>query len=231
MPEPGSKRGRRFRLWTIVLAALLLCGGIGALVLRHYLQPERLTALLVAQVRDATDADLVVGAPAGFGFLTTLHLVLPHPQLKGAGATAAFLRADSLEAVMPWRSVWSGRYEIERIDLLAPSLDLDALSAWLATLPPTRHAPPDVRFALHVDRGTLVHGGKPIAEGLRMDFASTGDVATWLTKFDPQSGAASLLPPLAGSADAASVQIGSTRLEGVHVEMHDGTANPRPSKP
>ena len=37
-------------------------------------------------------------------------------------------------------------------------------------------------------------------------------------------------PPLAGRADAAVVQIGDTRLEGVHVEVRDDDAAVRPSK-
>ncbi|GAA0723067.1 hypothetical protein [Dokdonella soli] len=230
MPESETKRPRRGRRWLFALLALALCCGLGALALRHYLQPDQLTALLIEQTRSALGADLAVTGAAGFGFVPNLHLVLPRPALKAPGTGTAFLAADSLDAVVPWRSLWSGRYEIERIELVKPTLDLDALSAWLAARPQPRAALPDVRFSLHVSDGSVMRGEKPIAQGIRMDFASSGDVAGWLAKFDPKSAAVPLLPPLGGSADVSSVQIGDTRLDGMHVEVRDDGVTAKPSK-
>lgn len=228
MPEPNKPHPRRRRRWPFVLLALALLGGAAAWALRHYTQPRQLTALLIGQTRNLLGADLSLGGQARYGFWPKLHVILPQPALRAPGATGAFLRADALEAVLPWRTLWADRYEIERIDLVRPTLDLDAFSTWLAARPPSNSAAPDVRFALHVDDATLIAGGQPVAQGVMLDFASRGDLAAWLAQLGPHT--TPLLPPLAGSAKASSLRIGDTRLEGVRIELRDDAVQP-PSPP
>lgn len=229
MTDDDIHRPRR-RRWLVALLALLILAAGGALLLRHYLRPENLTALLVGQARRVLGADLATGGVAYFEFAPRLRLVLPHPVLKAPGAGPAFLSADSLEAVVPWRTLWADRYDIDRIVLTRPVLDLDALHAWLDARPPSDAAPPDVRFTLALDDGSVVSGGKTLAAGVTLQFASSGDVAAWLAGLGAGTDIRSLLPPLAGRADAAVVEIGDTRLEGVHVEVRDDDAAVRPSK-
>lgn len=224
MPEPRAQRLRRRSRWPFVLLALALLGGAAALALRHYTRPQQLTSALIGQTRSLLGADLSLGGEARYGFWPKLHVVLPQPALRAPGAGSAFLRADRLEAALPWRTLWADRYEIERIDLVRPTLDLDALSAWLAARPPSNSAAPDIRFALHVDDATLVAGGQPVAQGVNLDFASRGDLAAWFAQIGPQM--TPLLPPLSGSAKASSLQIGDTRLEGVHIELRDDAVQP-----
>jgi AsmA protein len=227
MPEPAATRARSGRRRLFALCAVLLCGGIGVLLLRHYTQPEKLTGLLIAQARSLLGAEPTIGGGAGFAFVPQLRVLLPHPALTGAGATSAWLRADALRAVVPWSTLWADRPEIERIELVKPVLDLDALQAWLATRKRAPGPMPDLRFSLRIDDGSVLRGGAALASGVRADFASTGDAAAWLAAFDTAAPAA-LLPPLAGRADAATLQLGDTRLERVHVEISDdaGTATP-----
>lgn len=221
MPEPDAKRpSRPRRRWPFALLALLLLGGIGAGLLRHYLQPEELTAMLVEQAHRQLGADLSTGGVAQFGFVPKLHLQLPRPALAPSGTGHAFLHADSLQSVMSWRSLWADRYEIERIELVRPVFDLDAFAQWRASLPPSGPAP-DVRFALRVSDGAILSGGKTIAEGVDADFATGGDLAAWLARIGAKA-ATPLLPPITGKASAATIRFGDTQLEGVRIEMrHD----------
>jgi AsmA protein len=223
MPEVPAKRPRR--RWRIALLLFVLLVGVGVFALRWFMRAEHLTALLIEQTRASIGADLALDGRAHYDLWPRLHLVLPHPSLKTSTATV-FLAADSLEVVVPWRILWADRYDIERIDLIRPSVDLDALSAWLGARPPATTPPPEVRFSLHIKDGSASASGKTIAQGLDMDFASAGDVAAWLTQIRAQAGAGALIPPLNGSADAASVQLGTTRLERVHVDVRDDDAKP-----
>ncbi len=222
MPESDQKPAPRRRRWRIALIALVLLGGAVALALRHYTRPDQLTALLVAQAQSVLGADLAIDGTAAFGFVPDLNVALPHPTLKAHGAGAVLLHAETLRAVVPWHTLWTSHYDIERIELVKPTLDLDALNAWLAARPPTGTAPPDVRFALRVENGTLISAGKTITQGLNMTFANSGDLAAWLANTGSTS--TSALPPLTGHADAATVQFGDTRLDDVHVEVRDDDA-------
>ena len=222
MVEPEAKRARRSRRWLIALLLLLSMAACGAIVLRHFMQPGKLTALLIDKTRDVLGADLAIRGVAGFSFIPNLHLVLSHPALRAHGANAAFLDAESLDVVVPWRTLWADRYDIERIDLVKPTLDLDAFSAWFAARP--TGVPPDVRFSLRVTDATIASAGKPIAQGVNMTFASAGDLAAWLAKIDAKSGSTLLIPPLSGTAAASSIQFGATHLQDVRVDIRDDDA-------
>jgi uncharacterized protein involved in outer membrane biogenesis len=206
------------------LLALVLIGAGAALALRHFTRPQALTTLLIDQTRSALGAKLSLDGTAHFDFVPKLHLVLPHPTLKAIGASTPFLEAESLNVVVPWHTLWVDRYDIEQIDLAKPTLDLDRFSAWFNARPPSG-APADVRFSLHVVSGTIISAGKAVAQGLKMDFASTGDLAAWLAKLAKVTSSTALVPPLRGSAAAAALQIGSTHLDDVRIEIRDDDAN------
>lgn len=226
MPERKAKHSRR-RLFALL--ALPLLGGVAAFALRHYTRPDELTALLVEQARSALGADLTTEGAASFSFVPTLSVTVPHPVLKARGANITLMSADALLAVVPWHTLWADRYDIERIELVKPNVDLDALRTWLAARPASGAAPPDVRFALHVEGGTITSAGKPVAQGVNMELASGGDLAAWLATIG-SAAVTPLIPPLDGSADAAALQIGDTRLEGVHIEVQGDDATPKPSQ-
>lgn len=225
MPEPQAKRPRRFRRWRIALIVLLVLVIIAAITLRWFTRTDHLTALLIDKTRSALGAELVIGSGAHFELWPKLHLVLPHPSLKTSASTS-LVSADSVEVTLPLNTLWADRYDIEHLKLIKPTLDLDALNAWSNAQPPSAGALPDVRFSLHIDDGTVTAGGKPVAQGVTLDFASAGDVSAWLTQIRAQANAGALIPPLNGSADASVLQVGSMRLEGVHVDVRDDSAKP-----
>jgi hypothetical protein len=227
----AQARPRRRRRWLIALALLVGLGVIGAIALRHYSRPQKLTALLIEQTRSLLGAELVLGGVAGFDFSPNLHLVLPKPALKSTSTSNAMLSAATVEVVVPWHSLWNDRIDIERLEIERPVFDLDALSSWLAARP-AGGSPPDVRFSLRVRDGMITAGGKSVAQGLNLEFANAGDLAAWLAKQRSADVAAGVLPPLSGNANVQSVQFGDTRIEGLHVEISgdDATTPPQPSR-
>lgn len=202
----------------MLLVLVVLCLA-AAFALHHYSRPQRLADLLASQVREQFGAELVMEGAAGFELTPRLQAFLPKPRLVAGGHTV--LRADAIAASVPWRTLWGDHYEIERIELQRPQLDLDALRAWLAMRPSSDEPVPDVRFALRVVDGAILASGKPLAQDIDIDFANSGDLAAWLASLNRDASAAAPLPPGHGSASAASVQIGETRLEGVRIELRD----------
>jgi len=223
MPE-----ARRRRRWPIVLAIVVVLFVIGALIARHFTRPETLTAMLIDNARSQLGAELGLSETGRFGFLPKLHLTLAHPTLRQTPQTGAFLSADSADVVVPWSILWSDRYEIHRVELVKPRLDLDALDAWLASRP-SSPTPPDVRFSLRATDATLILGGKRIAERVNLDFASTGDLIGWLNA--QRSSTSVLLPPLSGTAEAKSMTIGDTTLENVRIESREDDAKAASGNP
>ncbi|HEU4663439.1 MAG TPA: hypothetical protein VFS55_05355 [Dokdonella sp.] len=207
-----------------MLLVVLAIGAIGAVVVHRYTRPQRITALLVERVRSELGAQLRLGGDAGYALLPGLRAVLPQPELVVDGTRV--LRADALRAAVPWRALWSSQLEIERIELVRPVLDLDALRAWLAARPPSTSPPPDVRFVLHVEDGRVLQAGKPVAEGVTIDLANRADLVAWLRGWKPAN--ADVVPPVAGSVHIDAAQVGDTRIEGLDVEVRD---DPAPEQP
>jgi len=226
MPEVRRRRRR----W-IALAVVVALLGVGALIVRHLARPEAMTAMLVGNARSQLGAELVLSESGRFGFMPDLHLTLANPSLKETPQSIAFLSADAADVVVPWAVLWSDRYDIQSIDLVKPRLDLDALNAWLASRPPSA-PPPDIRFSLRAKDAVVIAGGKVIAEHVDLDFASTGDVTGWLTRQRDSVKTSTLLPPLSGTIEAATVEFGDARLEGVRIESRedDAAAKPGPGK-
>jgi hypothetical protein len=224
MAEPAATARRR-RRWPWLLLVLVVFGLAAALALHRYSRPQRLDDLLASQVRQQLGAELVLDGAAGFQLTPGLQALLPKPQLVVGGKTV--LRADAIAASVPWRTLWGDHYEIERIELQRPLLDLDALRAWLATRPSSDAPIPDVRFALRVVDGTILASGRPLARDIDIDFANSGDLAAWLASLERDASEVAPLPPGRGTVSAASVQIGETRLEGVRIQLRDDAAPAR----
>ncbi len=214
---------RRRRRWLFALLALAVLGGTGALVLRYYMQPARLTALLVQQAQTRLGVELALEGNAGFGFLPRLHLHLPKPRTRSGDEV--LLTADAIDVRVPWSSLSGQRIEIEHLDIVRPRVELDALSRWLARRPPSDAATPDVRFALTLRDGTLLADGKPVAEGIHLDFANSDDLAAWFARLARTS--TRVLPPATGKGSIDRIQIGTTRIEGLKLDLRDdGTPKP-----
>lgn len=215
------------RRWRIVLIALALLGAIAAFAVNRLLQPERVTAMLAAQARNV-GLDLHLDGAARYAFLPRIAAVLPNATLLGADAKP-LLAAQSIRAHVPWRSLWSGPLVIDDLVVEKPVLDLDALRAWLATRPPSDAPSPDVRLRIRIENAKIMSGDAAIAEGVDANLANDADLAAWLAGWSVAAPADRLAPPASGTLDARSLRIGTTRIEGLHVEI--GADDTPPRKP
>jgi hypothetical protein len=215
--DPSRAAACARRRWPYAIAVLLVLLVAGAFAVREFIRPERLTAMLVTEVGTRFGATLELGDTARFGVWPSLHVELPRATLREVSATMPFLASEAIDVVVPWRSLWNDTLEIERVELDAPRLDLDALDAWLASRPPGGDIA-DFSVRIVATDAVLTRGATTIANGVDLDLASAGDLAAWLASGmdDP---ARALIPPLAGSIEATEVQLGETRLRGVRIDI------------
>jgi hypothetical protein len=133
---------RPLRLLLIVFASVL--GGIALTVLAALyllLQPDRFTAMLKEQATDA-GLQLTLSSPASPTLFPrpALHLegitLIASDTGSGNASNYPILQAANGRLVLPWRTVFGGPMVISRMQINSPRVDLDALQAWLMSLPP-----------------------------------------------------------------------------------------------
>lgn len=131
------------RRWLRRLVVLIVLLAAAALGLRWVLQPERLGALLLAQMEQASGLRITVATPARLGFWPGLHLELDGLEAAAAGDTP-LLRAQRVELFLPLSALWQP-LRLQQIALEAPQIDLDALARWQAA---SRDAGPPAPLAI-----------------------------------------------------------------------------------
>ena len=167
---------RRWRLALLGLAGVLAVGLVALLVTVYLLlQPERFTAMLEAQARDA-GLELSLASPAKPTLFPRPALELQGLTLTAQGASMPFLLAASGRLALPWRTLFGGPTVISRLEIDAPRVDLDALQAWLSGLPPRpANAPPNIPridTGVRIARGTLVRGNQRLLRDFSLDAGS-----------------------------------------------------------
>lgn len=165
---------RRWLRRLVVLVVLLVAAALG---LRWALQPERLGALLLGRVSQASGLDIRVATPARLGFWPGLHLELDGLDAGLAGDTA-LLRAQRVELFLPLSALWQP-LRLQHIALEAPQIDLDALARWQEA---TRDAGPPAPLVipaitrLSLADGSLIWGSHRIdALQLQLDRLLPGE--------------------------------------------------------
>lgn len=164
---------RRWRLALLVaagaVATLVLAGAIG---LYWLLQPERFTASLQAQARDA-GLQLSLASPARPALFPRPALELEGITLNEPDASMPILLAARGRLALPWRTLFGGPAAITRLEIDAPRVDLDALQAWLGSLP--AHAPaavpqvPRIATGIRISRASLVRGSDTLLDNLAVE--------------------------------------------------------------
>jgi hypothetical protein len=176
---------RPLRLLLIVFASVL--GGVAVTVLAALyllLQPDRFTAMLKQQATDA-GLQLTLSSPAS-------PTLFPRPSLHLEGITLIarntssvntanypILQAANGRLVLPWRTVFGGPMVISRMQINSPRVDLDALQAWLMSLPPQSAAVPEqiprIVTGVRIRNGSVVENNNEWLSDVSLD---TGRLVT-----------------------------------------------------
>ena len=151
--QPGVRRRR----WPRVLGMFAALVVLGALLASWFLQPTRLTALILARASSTLHLELHTTGPGSYALRPEPRLVLPGLSAAVPGAAAPFFRSGRVELALPWDTLRGRSTSISSIVLKSPDIDLPALQNWLATRPPST-APfklPTLTRGLHIEDGLL----------------------------------------------------------------------------
>jgi hypothetical protein len=167
---------RPLRLALVIVAAIAVAVAITLFaVINSLLQPERFTAMLQQQARQA-GLELTVASPASPTLWPTPALELEGVNLRSQSASTPMLLATRGRLVLPWRTLFGGPTVISRLELDAPRIDLDAVSAALARLPqrPAGAPPylPQIDAGFVATRGTLVRGNTLLLRDMQLTAGS-----------------------------------------------------------
>lgn len=186
---PAHDRPRRWRrrlaIAGTVIAAVL---AIAMAVLAYFLQPARLTALLLDSAGKGMKLDLRTTGPGRFTLRPGLRLVLPGLSATTPGGKTPLFRAGEVELAVPWDTLRGKSTAINRIALIAPDIDLPALNQWAATQPPSTQPVklPTLTHGLAITNGSLRGDGwslrhfnlsiPTLADGRPATLTSSGDL-------------------------------------------------------
>ncbi|WP_346950195.1 AsmA family protein [Dyella sp.] len=167
-------RWLRIALWSV--GGLALVGLLTAVIsLYLLLQPSRFTALLQ---REASNAGLVLNlaSPASPTLFPRPALELQGLTLSAKDASMPILLAARGRLQLPWRALLGKETVISRLEIDSPRVDLDALEAWAASLPPRSAGEPPqiprIDAGVRVTRGSLVRGNQLLLGDVSLDTGS-----------------------------------------------------------
>ena len=212
----------RTRVILIVLLALLT---IIAFAIYHYIQPQRLSALLVDQLQSRYGLQLSMPNAARIGFSPDLSIKLDHPIITASSISQPLLSADSVDVALPWSTLFGSDPVIDRIALQRPRIDIDALQAWLANQASDGGPTVVPSFDLNLQEGIVLRGGQTLAAGVNANLQGAAELGAWIDDWK-STGPVSPIPPLSGTLDAKRISIGDTTLEGVRLRIDDDAAKP-----
>lgn len=165
------KRGLRVGL--LAVAGLLAGVLVTALVATYVvLQPERFTAMLQSRA-EAAGLDLSLANPASPTLWPKPALELDGLTLRARGEGTPMLVASRGKLVLPWRTLVGGDTSVSRLEVEGARIDLDAVSAYLDTLPSRPSTAgavlPTVDAGFRVTRGTLTRGNRLLLSNVDID--------------------------------------------------------------
>lgn len=146
-----------------VVAVLVALAIAAAVYVHNLLQPDRFTALLENDLA-AVGLKLRLQAPAEPTLFPRPGVQLKGFSLTNTGSNRPVLQAAGATIVVPWRALLHGEVAIERVEVVAPHLNLDELEALLARLPHRTGPPrlPTIATGVHMTQGTLSRNGSPL---------------------------------------------------------------------
>lgn len=153
---------RRLRIGLYAIGGLVVVVVMAAFIATYVvLQPERFTALLQARAH-AAGLELTLASPASPALWPKPALELEGLTLRAGSASAPMIVASRGKLVLPWSTLTGGETRISRLEVEGARIDLDAVSAYLDTLPSRPSTAgailPTIDAGFRVTRGTLTRG-------------------------------------------------------------------------
>lgn len=156
---------RRVRRWLLAIAIALALMLLAIWWIGRLLQPERLTAIVVAQVEKALGLEISLAAPADYALRPAPRLRLKGLSARATGSDRIVLEAAAVDIALPWATLTGGEPVITHLRLTSPILDQLALRDWLAQRPaPTgKTALPRLTDGLRIEDGSVLGDGWALA--------------------------------------------------------------------
>lgn len=191
----GRRLGRRARITLVLLALALLAAWL--------LQPQRAGGFLLRRI----GADLgleITAAHIDYGLRGSPRLRLSGLDLRQPGQDKPLLRVEQVQLTLPWATLRSRGTPLilERIELDAPHLNLDALQRWQASRPPS----PPIRLP-QVLRGLAVRDGRVDGAGWHI-----GGIAIAAPRLHPQQALSAQLQARYVETGLAATATGTLRI-------------------
>lgn|GEM_PF-6403458 len=123
------------RRWPLIAGSVIVVLIIVLALLRHFMQPELLSATLLAEAEAATGLSLKLAAPADVSLWPDLNIAMRGLEARSETSSRPLLVAERVELALPWSALWGSGVEITALRLVRPQLDREALAAWLAARP------------------------------------------------------------------------------------------------
>jgi AsmA family len=164
---------RRLRIGLLAVAGIVAALIVAALIAMYVvLQPERFTALLQSRAR-ASGLELTLANPASPTLWPKPSLELDGITLHGNGGNTPLIVAARGKLVLPWRTLLGGEATISRLEIEGARIDIDAVSAYLDTLPPRPSTAgailPEIDAGFRVSRSTLLRGNRLLLSNVDID--------------------------------------------------------------
>lgn len=153
---------RRLRVGLYALGGLFALLLAVALIATYVvLQPERFTALLQSRAR-AAGLELTLSSPANPTLWPSPALELEGVTLRSNVSGTPLIAASRGKLVLPWHTLLGGEATISRLEVEGARIDVDAVSAYLDTLPSRPSTAgatlPTIDAGFRISRGTLLRG-------------------------------------------------------------------------
>lgn len=150
------RRWRRRTAWLVVVLLIVVS-------LRWVSQPSQVAGLILGRVGAALGLEFSASGASEYRLRGTPMLEVRDLVVREPGAHAPLLRAGRVYLALPWSTIRAGGADltVERVELDAPQLDVEALRHWLASRPPSQ-APvriPTLTRGLHAARGRVAGAG------------------------------------------------------------------------
>ncbi len=125
----------RRQRWPLYVGAVIVALIVLLSLLRHFMQPERLSATLLEEAGRVTGMSLKLATAADVSLWPDLNIVMRGLEARSEAGARPILVVERVELALPWSTLWGGDIEVSALRMHGPRLDRDALAAWLASRP------------------------------------------------------------------------------------------------